>query len=62
MSNFKIQKVFHSFTSKHDICCLIDYYPKDNNSAQFNYTNYEFSNSAKTFYTIGRWRVKPTDK
>ncbi len=60
--DYQLEKVFHSFTTELDICCLVDYYPTENNLAQFNYTDYEFSNTAKTRYSVGRWRVKPTDK
>lgn len=62
MKEFQIEKVFNEITTEHDICCLVDYYPKDDYLAQYNYTNYDFSTTAKTSYTVGRWRVKPTDK
>ncbi len=52
----------HSLTTKWDKVQLVQFYPQINMIIQNNYTSEKYAKDMKDKYSIGIWRVKPTDK
>lgn len=52
----------HSLTTKLDKVQLVQFYPHINIIIQNNYTSEKYAKDMKDKYSIGMWRVKPTDK
>lgn len=59
----QIEKVNHISGFDYITCSVVSYYPENNELVQSNFINQgsarELTNSK---FTVGMWRVKPTDK
>lgn len=59
---YKIEKVYHSPISGTELTFHVSYYPSSDTLSQANFFGNKLAKLAKTCFSVGQWRVKPTDK